>query len=213
MNNELDELQTRLVDAQSNYRAVLARGRSTKVYLSEYAEAHERVLRAERDLGARTGDEYAVPLDLGFLPEAGVSAPLLLQNDFCAVLTFSAVTIGPDRSRGETGTALIDFDLCQWTSFGYPNDEALPGHPLYGHGLCAYGIFEVHNSHWVRRMLAQNKVSFPNARQWDVRHLLFSFHDSTFECLCRGIKTSSISQEPYSTIFERVSDRFKADNG
>jgi len=147
------------------------------------------------------------------VPEAGVSAPVLLQNDYGAVLSFSAVEIGPDGSRTKTGTAIIELDRCQWTTFGYPNDEAIAGHPLYGRGLSAYGIFEVHNSHWVRRMCEQNKVSFPNTKPWDVRHLLFSFHDSTFECICHGIKASSISQESYPAIFERISSAFKAENG
>ena len=171
--------------------------------MAEYVAANERELEAERKLAAAAGDQYAGPLDLGFVPEAGVSAPVLLQNEYSAVLTFSAITIGPDGSRAKTGTAIIELDRCQWTMFGYP---------LYGRDLCAHGIFEVHNSHWVRRMFEQNKVSFPNTKPWNVRHFVFSFHDSTFQCICQGIKASSVSQEPYSMIFERISKAFRSGN-
>ena len=163
------------------------------------------MLEIERDLATATGDQYAVPLDLGFKPEAGVSAPLLLQNDSYTVLTFNAVSMLPDGTRGTAGTAIVEFDLCFWTSFGYPNDEALPGHPLYGRGLAAYDIFDVHKSAWVRRMTEQNRVVFPNTKDSDLRHLVFSFHDSTFECICRGIKNSSLSTAPYGDTFSEIS--------
>src|SRR5437588_5445874 len=153
-----EQFQQQLSEAKEAYRSLLVRGRSSHIPLSEYSSAHERVLAAERAFAAATGDQYAMPVDLGFLPEAAVSAPLVIQNDSCTVLTFNAVTMQPDGARGKAGTAIVEFDLCFWTSFGYPNDEALAGHPLYGRGLAAYGVFGVHNSHWVRRMTEQNRV-------------------------------------------------------
>jgi len=175
------QLQKQLADAHEAYRSVLAQGRSSRVPLTEYLSASNTVLEAERALAAATGDQYATPLNLGFQPEAAVSGPLLLQNDDVTFLTFNAAEIATDGSRGKGGTACIEFDLCFWTTFGYPNDEALAGHPLYGRGLSAYGVFEVHNSHWGRRMADQNRVSFPNTKDFDSRHLVFTFHDSTFE--------------------------------
>jgi hypothetical protein len=196
-----------LSEANEAYRSLLARGRSSHVPLSEYLAAHDRVLDAERALAAATGDQYAVPLNLGFLPEAAVSGPVVLQSDTSTVLTFNAVRKLPDGKREAAGTAIVEFDLCFWTTFGYPNDEALPGHPLYGRGLSAYSIFDVHNSHWVRRMTEQNRVAFPNTKASDSRHLVFSFHDSTFECICRGIKASSLSAAPYADTFSEISRR------
>jgi hypothetical protein len=203
----LDELRARLTEAQAAQNMLFERGRSSRVPLPEYMAAHERVLAAEREVAAASGDQYVLPLDLGFKPEAGVSAPVLLQTDTTTVLTFNAVKIAADGSRSAAGTAIIEFDLGCWTTLGYPNDEALPGHPLYGRGLSAYGIFEVHNSHWLRRMYEQKKVSFPNTKPWVERHLLFSFHDSTFECICRGIKSCSLSPKPFAEIFSDVSKR------
>ena len=85
----------------------------------------------------------------------------MLQNDRTTFLTFNALKVESDGSWSNAGTAIIEFDLCLWTTFGYPNDEALAGHPLYGRGLFAYGIFQIHNSHWVKRKTEQNRVSFP----------------------------------------------------
>ena len=199
-----EQFQRQLSEANEAYRSLLARGRSSHVPLSEYSSAHERILEAERALAAATGDQYAVPLNLGFLPEAGVSGPMVVQNDSNTVLTFNAVRMLPDGRRGKAGTAVVEFDLCSWTTFGYPNDEALPGHPLYGRGLAAYDIFDVLNSHWVRRMTEQNRVAFPDTKDSESRHLVFSFHDSTFECICKGIKASSLSTAPYADTFSEI---------
>lgn len=172
------------------------RGRSSHIPTSDYSAAFERVRQAECALAASAGDQYAVPLDLGFKPSSGVTAPLLIQTEHSMILAFSAWREASDVSPYISGTAIVEFDGCYWSTFGYPNDEALEGHPLWGRGLSAYGIFEVHNSHWVRRMTEQNRVAFPNTKDSEARHLIFSFHDNTFECLCRGIKSASISSEP-----------------
>jgi hypothetical protein len=203
-----EALQKQLAEAKENYRVVIQRGSTSRVPLSEYLSAGEKVLEAERALAAATGDQYAVPMELGYAPEAAVSAPMLLQTDSSTFLTFRAVTIKPDGCRAEAGTAVIEFDLCFWTSFGYPNDEALSGHPLYGRGLSAYEIFEVRNSHWVHRMNQQNRIPFPNTKgDFDSRHFIFSFHDSTFECLCQGIKSSTLSAIEYPQILSGLSQK------
>ena len=74
--------------------------------------------------------------------------------------------------------------------FGYPNDEALPGHPLYPKGLTFYGIFEVRDSSWSRALAEQNLVSFPNPSPSATsgRHFVVTFHDSTLECIAEGIE-------------------------
>jgi len=175
--------------------------------IQERMAAAERILEAERALAAFDGEQYAVPLDLGFHPDSGVSAPLLLQTDSSAILTFSAVTNFVVGSFTTDGTAIVEFDSCYWSTFGYPNDEALDGHPLWGRGLSWYGVFDVHNSLWSRRKTEQNRVHFPDTEDSNCRHLVFTFHDSTFECLCEGIKSASFSTEPFDQIFSQISKR------
>src|SRR5262245_7957695 len=97
--------------------------------------AYLAVAEAQRDLAAAQGLDYAVPFDLGCLPDAAVSGPLLLQTDREAFLTFTAVRIAPYGKRHDAGTAVVEIQRCHVTQFGYPNDEALAGHPLYQRGL------------------------------------------------------------------------------
>jgi hypothetical protein len=203
----IHQLQQQLADAREAVRSLATRGRTSRIPLTDYMSADEIVLKAERALASASGDQYAIPLNLGFYPEAAVSGSLLLQNDNVAFLTFNAVEIMVDGSRGKVGIACIEFDLCSWTTFGYPNDEAIAGHALHGRGLRAYRIFEVQNSHWGRRKIEQNRVAFPNTPDFNSRHLVFTFHDSTFECLCRGIKSAAFSTTPYVEIFSAISKK------
>jgi hypothetical protein len=191
-----EQLRRRLTKAREAQSALYARGRNSHVELARYIAVAEEVLQAERDLAAARGDQYAVPLDLGYEPDPGVSNPSLQQDDNSAILRFNAAAKLADGSFGAHGIAEVSFAVCSITRFGYPNDEALPGHPLYGRGLAAYGIFEVHNSQWDRVLREQNLVSFPNW-QWPSRkHLVFSFHDSTFECICAAIESSRFTPNP-----------------
>lgn len=145
-------------------------------------------------------------LDLGISPDAGISGPLLLQDDYAAFLTFNAVRPNVDGRMEPAGTAVVEIVGCSTTKFRYPNDEALPGHPLYSKGLSYYSTFEVRQSSWVADKAAQNRVSFPNYTRSGLRHFVFTFHDSTFECLADDIKIE-VSQEPYSQIFQRLTER------
>lgn len=202
------ELERRLEDARAADRDLSERGRTSSIPLSKYLAAAEEVLEAERALASARGEQHAVPFDLGFLPQSAVPEPLLLQNETSTALMFGAVRINPDGSVGDPGTALVRFGLCDATLFGYPNDEALSGHPLFGRGLSFYGVFEVRNSEWTRRVGDQNRVSFPNWTRPPERHLVFCFHDSTFECLCRGIQSASISSEPYEDVYRTLTASF-----
>ena len=147
------------------------------------------------------------PLDIGFLPEAAVSGPVLLQNDFNAFLTFNAVRMTEDDKRADAGTAVIEFEHCSLTKFGYPNDEALGGHPLAKRGLKWYGVFEVEKSSWIAEKTKQNRVNFPNTTEdTQSRHFIFTFHDSTFECLAWDLR-AKLDDRPYHAIVSELTGR------
>jgi hypothetical protein len=149
--------------------------------------------------------------DIGFEPEAAVSGPILLQNDYSAFLTFNAVRMSEEGQREDVGTGIIELLRCSVTKFGYPNDEALGGHPLAKKGLRHYGVFEVRSSSWVRQQTEQNRVSFPNTPNSKQRHFIFTFHDSTFECIVDDLR-ASLSTEPYEQIFRRISSSVLQEN-
>jgi hypothetical protein len=72
--------------------------------------------------------------------------------------------------------------------FGLPNDEAFEGHPLASRGLEPYGAFRIEHSSWIRKLEKMNRVHYRHApaAYSDLQHLVFAFHDSTFECICDG---------------------------
>lgn len=144
--------------------------------------------------------ESVVELDIGVVPEAAVSGAVVLQDEYATYLTFNAMSKGADGKCHDRGTAIVTFKRCLLTKFGYPNDEALAGHPLYARGLQFYGVFEVLRSTWASTVVAQNRRSFPDTRDdYAGRHFIFTFHDSTFECLADELVVE-LSREPCAKI-------------
>ena len=144
----------------------------------------------------KTEAPQVVSYDAGFLPRADVPSPALLQTEDSAFLVF----------RADTGTGVVEILGCLISKFGYPNDEALGGHPLYSRGLSCYGIFEVLDSPWIHQLHEQNRTTFPNSSSGG-RHYVFTFHDSTFECIADGLSTS-VTREPYAQVLASLSQRF-----
>jgi hypothetical protein len=156
--------------------------------------------------------DRVIRLDLGCVPDPGDSGPLLLQDERRAYLLFNLPTLNPDDMAEPLRIALVELQGCRATRFGYPNDEALPGHPLYQQGLSYYGVFEVLESSWITQLEGQNRVRFPNSRPRTSRHFAFTFHDSTLECIADDLSLS-ITEEPFAQILQSVTWRFAQDRG
>ena len=148
--------------------------------------------------------EEIVELDVGCTPEAEVSGPVLLQTDYSAVLTFNAMRKSEKGEFLDAGTAIVEFENCSVTKFGYPNDEAWSGIPRT-RGL-SYGFYEVLNSAWKSELETLNRHSFPETKAWNGRHFLILFHDSLFECIARDFKIET-SHERYEDLWVRVYQR------
>ncbi|MFT3744341.1 MAG: hypothetical protein QM785_08595 [Pyrinomonadaceae bacterium] len=115
-----------------------------------------------------------------FDPEPNVPEPVLVKSELVCYLIYS------DR-EGERKA--LKFLSCSLAKFGYPNDEGLGGHPLYSKGLSFYGCFEVINSEWIEELRQNNKTVYPDREIFaGFRHFIFSFHDSTFECIAKGVE-------------------------
>ena len=143
-------------------------------------------------------------LSVGVIPEIGAPSPMLLQTEHWTVLVFDAITDNSGRPSDPAGTAILEFDHCIVSKFGYPNDEALSGHPLYGRGLDDfYGCYEVLNPTWLEEIRAQNRVSFPDRTNISGRHFIVALHDSTFECLANDFKVA-IVPEPAGNVIAVV---------
>ena len=83
-------------------------------------------------------------------------------------------------------TAIIQFPLVKVFQFGSPNDEALGGHPLTPFGLKFYSVHRIENSPWIAELEKRNEVHPSHDKERflkDTVHYVFTFQDSTLECI------------------------------
>lgn len=129
---------------------------------------------------------------------AGAPLPIILSDEYRLLLAYivqappmgwdsSHSRIVPPSTSGEP-FALIEFASYRSIMFGPPNDEAFEGHPLADRGLRPYRAFEIENSSWIRQLERMNTVHphHKPERFQNLRHFVFAFHDSTFECVAEG---------------------------
>jgi hypothetical protein len=156
--------------------------------------------------------------ELEGMPQSSVGAPLpfVVSDEYQLVLAYlmqetpvgwdgtSVRIVGP-TSDGEP-IALVKFEPCYAYMFGPPNDEAFDGHPLAKRGLHPYGAFEIKHSSWIRRLERMNSVhpSHRPERFWEMRHLVFAFHDSTLECMCDRLEITLAHGSIQSMVPEMV---------
>jgi hypothetical protein len=107
-----------------------------------------------------------------------------------------------DHYTDDKRCALIRFTGPYAHIFGPPNDDRFECHPLASRGLHPYGAFEVKHSSWMRGLERTWALNSPSTsyedRQWQTKffaarkHVVFAFHDSTFECVCRDLEISIV---------------------
>lgn len=130
--------------------------------------------------------------------DAGAPQPIVFGNEQRLLLAYvcseesegpppyDSVQIMTSSSKGKI--ALVEFRLTCIYMFGAPNDESFAGHPLALRGLEPYGAFEIEDSSWIRQLERMNSVHgrHNSSRYARLRHYVFSFHDSTFECVAES---------------------------
>jgi hypothetical protein len=151
--------------------------------------------------------ERIVKLDVGCVPEAAISGPVLLQSDYSTFLVFNAMQ-ERDGAYHDAGHAIVTFERCSITKFGYPNDEAWHAIPRT-RGL-SYDVHEVLDSDWIREKTRLNRYGFPDTPDSTARHFLILFHDSSFECIARDISVR-LSNEPIADIVADLTARILAE--
>jgi hypothetical protein len=142
--------------------------------------------------------------EIAGVPQAAVGAPLpvVLASKGGLALAYLTENTPEDwdgapirsvspEAEGESVASIL-FERPYAHFFGPPNDEAFSGHPLSTRGLHPYGAFEVANSSWIRGLARMNAVHpYHRPEQFEaLRHFIFAFHDSTFECVAHGFQTS-----------------------
>jgi hypothetical protein len=143
-------------------------------------------------------------IELDGVPQSSVGAPLpiVLSDEHRILLAYivqdtpadwdgSYVRVIDPSTSGEP-LALVEFTSYWSFMFGAPNDEAFHGHPLANRGLHPYGAFQIEDSSWIRQLEHLNSVHpYHKHERFDsLRHYIFAFHDSTFECVAEGFRVS-----------------------
>ena len=157
------------------------------------------------------------PYDIACEPSPSIPAETLLQDGSSAFLLFFAVskTVSETGYFRDLGVAVVECVDCSATKFGYPNDEGLPEHTLYGYGLggASSSVLEVADSPWASEVAEQMKQSF--ARIWRReatprqlrRHFLICLNERTFECLASELVVRTFAKD-FSEAFAFVQARF-----
>ena len=110
-------------------------------------------------------------------PDSGAPSPRVSADEYRLVVCYIA-------SGGLY--AVVEFPLCHQFTFGDPNDETLNSRPLYEHGLKFYSVHRVRNSSRLAALERANSVHPRHDATSFLRHkehYVFTFHDSTLECL------------------------------
>jgi hypothetical protein len=190
----------RLAAAQE--RVEHLRGADTQTW----SEAFDELRRAERELAAARGEQYADVLDIGAAWDMGAPLPHLLVGPHSAYIVCHAhdadphwdrtsVTMRSPADEDAGHLLLIEIVGCQNIRMGGPNDEALHGHALHGRGLSGYQAHEVRNSEWLESAVRVNSVH-PNHSEAPFRqlqHYVLPFHDEMIEALGRGIRVTHVA--------------------
>lgn len=124
----------------------------------------------------QSAEERAIVLDDWPQPTV-VAEPRLCADDSSLRLRYRTV---------DDKIVVVRFPLCSYVAFGAPNDEALVGHPLYNRGLKHYSVHEILASSLIEMLERRNSVHPCHDRKLylqDKRHYVFTFQDSTLECV------------------------------
>jgi hypothetical protein len=132
--------------------------------------------------------ERAVKIEVADLAwAAGAPAPELVATEERTLFSFD---VAESLVTGSNYRRVAEFVGCTSVRFGFPNDEAQGGHPLYGKGLEFYSAHEVVESHWLSELRAIER-HHPYASDTpflDAHHYVLTFHDSTLEAVARDIR-------------------------
>lgn len=142
-----------------------------------------------------TVEELPVPWAM----DPGATCPRIEATSLGGLrVTYFGLELELSKSTYRSSSIVLEFHhVCQFV-FGYPNDEALQGHPLFPSGLGHHGVFEAHGTEWERKIRIQNSASFPetdlNAPPM-FRHFIVTFHDESLECLAESASATLLQDD------------------
>jgi hypothetical protein len=137
----------------------------------------------------------------------GAGALLLHAEEGPDCLVVLGVFRPADKARL---TAIVTFERCMQSVFGYPNDEAYSHDPRGAAGdIPSYGFFEILNSTWPGRLTAYNRHAFPDrtpSHYAAMRHYFIGCDDACGEFLAAGMKIE-LTSEGYGEAARKALER------
>lgn len=162
------------------------------------------------------------PYDIGCEPSPSVPAETLLRDGWKTYLLFFAVskTAQETGHLKDLGVAIVECLNCSSAKMGYPNDEGLPEHSLWNHGLSDVetSIVDVAGSQWLADIRDQKERS--SQRIWDGRgmtrtpmtesdkHIVVTLKEATFECIAEELTVVEYMRD-YDAAIAYVISEFK----
>jgi hypothetical protein len=149
-------------------------------------------------------------------PNVGAPCPLVVADESTLVLAYYVSAPPPadwdgiprEISLDSTGesAALVAFRHCRIYIQAEISDATIDGHPLYHRGLESYRAFEVLHSSWIRQLEHFQATEASPQPQWyaRLRHFIFAFHDSLFECVAEGFAVE-VHQASIRSLTPRMS--------
>ena len=88
----------------------------------------------------------------------------------------------------------------------FPDENTIVNHPLAKRGLEPYGAYQIENSSWKRDImrLESKEVGGREATLARMTHYIFTFHDSTFECVSDAYRMLVVNGSMADAIQEMV---------
>ncbi|MEM5389955.1 hypothetical protein VSR68_41545 [Paraburkholderia phymatum] len=124
------------------------------------------------------------------MPASASTDPFVIADEGRVILIYRIAPYELSRYgrfvQKEEPFCVVRFDGAVFQSLGPPNDEELVQHVLYAKGLRPYGAYEV---------LAPSLVLewWPNiSPAIALRHFIFTFEDSSFECVASSCELAGI---------------------
>lgn len=147
----------------------------TMVLWRAYHDAKHHLLACERLAAEANGEQYAVEwlveAEWPLMPEN----PMLITGPVAATLMFD----------GASAVLQVVFRHLNGVRVSCISDEVIGGHPLFGKGLSAYGLFKVINSAWLDELRRCDAVHPQhNEAHWKAAaHYLLCFKDRIAEVI------------------------------
>ena len=160
----------------------------------EFIEKSGSSPSAERRLAIQEGRPYATPIEFPHRWCGGAPQPVLLSSEHKTFLIFH-------MEGGDDCVGRVEFHDVWSAKLGEPDENGILGHPLVGSGLEFDCPCEISSSQWIAEIADTFSFSHSNVEpmEHEMRHLIFPFHDSTFECVARSYTVCEFDL-PYKTV-------------